>query len=205
MKLKTKDQSEDKKMPVDSFKAAGFYLPAVLVVTLVLIFSAVFFKYLFSEKTETETVPVAQVSGDDKNKTNNNTPFNADAIQITTDKNEYAPGEQISLHIENLSNSTIYAEPCKDIKVFEGKEGDSWALKQEDNIVTAYQYADFEKKEGDAECNIELPKWGPGTYRVVVPIYFNCAKPSLYACEWSKVFRSNEFKIDVALDAGNDK
>lgn len=202
MKLKTKDQSESQKLPMNSLNAAGFYLPAVLVVALVLIFSAVFFKYLFSEKTE--TAPAVQVS-DNENKVDSKTPFDADAVKITTNKQNYVNAEQISLHIENFGTNTAYFQPCKDIKVFEKKEGDTWKLMELGDGIANYQDADFEKKEGDVECNIESPVWGDGIYRAVVPIYFNCAKPSPYACEWSKVFRSNEFKIEIITDLGSNK
>ncbi len=157
----------------------AFFFSALLII-LVAIFSVVYFDALGVE----EGKPAAC-----------GTPSSTNKITISTDKPNYVEGERISLHIENLGSASVYSEPCKNIRVFEKDEAGQWNLQQADDIVMSYQEGDFEKKEGNADCQIDAPTGGAGTYRVVVPIYYGCEKPSRYGCDGSEIFRSNEFEL----------
>lgn len=187
MKQKSNEQkSENQIMGAGSLNSAGKYsvFPTALIAVFVLIFAVIFFSALFGEgQVKTGSVSPKNVGAD------------AIDIAIATDKAEYEIGESVKLEIKNLGDNAIYLEPCRDIDVFERKENGEWVLKQDEKVVLTYEQTDFEKKSGNTECQISLPESGAGTYRVVVPAFYGCAKPSHYACEGSKVFRSNEFTV----------
>jgi len=190
MKQKSKEQgAENQFMGADSLKSAGTYsvFPTALIAVFVLIFSVIFFSALFGEGQVKTGSPAPEGTGAD-----------AISIGITTDKAEYETGEKVTLQIKNQGDSAIYLEPCRDIDVFERMENGEWVLEQEEKVVLSYEQTDFEKKSGNTECQINLPETGVGTYRIVVPAFYGCAKPSHYACEGSKVFRSNEFTVAAA-------
>lgn len=161
-----------------------FFFSALLIV-LVAIFSIVYFQNPSEDGTGGQEGVCNALSRTNK-------------ISIATDKASYLAGEKISLHLENLGTASVYSEPCKNISVFEKDEAGVWSLKQEEDIVISYKEGDFDKKEGNTDCQIEAPAAGSGTYRVVVPIYYGCTEPSRYACQGSEIFRSNEFAFTAA-------
>lgn len=118
-----------------------------------------------------------------------------DNIRVSTDKKQYRAGEEISLSLDNGSQYSVYFEPCKFFGVFEKKDGDNWVLEEDQQADSNYYKDNFEKKEGNALCNVPLPKSGEGTYRLVAPVFYGCTEPSRYACKKSELLYSNTFEI----------
>jgi hypothetical protein len=186
MKSKPKPKPKVEPKPEPKPSAAGipaphFFFPIALIFVFILIFSVIFFKALSSPSA----APVKTPAYEDKSQ----------VISITTDKAAYMPGDKITLEIGNGGKTAIYLEPCKDIGVFEKKDSGEWVLKQEESVVAGLGQSDFEKKSGNTQCQIDLPQYGPGTYRVVLPVYSSCTKPSRYACSESRIYHSGEFEV----------
>jgi hypothetical protein len=117
-------------------------------------------------------------------------------VKISTSKNKYSANEGIILHVDNKGRSSVYFEPCETLNAFEKKVGTNWVLQDRQETNPDYSSVSaFEKKDGNAECKIGFPPSGPGTYRVVVPIFYGCTQPSRYACQSSQNFYSNEFEV----------
>jgi hypothetical protein len=178
----TKPSTVKTKASWEKASRAQFFLPTALILIFVLIFSVIFFNALWSGTQEKTASGSCERTG-------------IDNLIVSTNKISYAPGEKISLQIENRGDAVAYFEPCKDIDVFEKQENGTWVLQQEQKILFNYEQGQFEKKDGDVECEIELPKGAAGVYRLVMPVFYGCTKPSQYACEGSQIFRSNSFEV----------
>jgi hypothetical protein len=188
MKQKVKEQKSEKTKAVKAYRP-HFFFPVALIVVFVLLFAAIFLRATGRQEKSATVCPACQDS--------------SRSILISTDKRAYLPGENIALAIENKGDKAIFLEPCKDIDVFEMKNDGGWVLKQDEKTVSSPDQSDFEKSSGNTKCQIDLPKYGPGTYRVVLPIYSNCTQPSRYACTESRMYRSGEF--DVLNDSATIK
>jgi hypothetical protein len=119
-------------------------------------------------------------------------------IKVSLDKDSYNIGEKISLGIINSSDKAIYLEPCEQINVFEKKVNGEWILMGEANNNKSLGQSDgFEKKSSNTSCQIGVPEYGSGIYRLVVPVFYNCSQANRYACEESEIFYSKSFEISV--------
>lgn len=117
-------------------------------------------------------------------------------IKISVDKSAYGVGEKISLGIINSGDKAIYLEPCEQINVFEKKAEDAWVLLGGASEARSLeQSGGFEKKSSNTSCQIPVPEYGSGDYRLVVPVFYNCSQASRYACEESEMLYSKDFKI----------
>lgn len=191
------EQKEGSKASLPTnFKASEtrFFFPTALIIVFVLVFSVIFFNALFNGSEEKVLIPSANCDA-----------IGAESLELETDKEAYAPGETIKLHVENRGTSVIYFESCADIDVFEKNESGEWILKQGDETRFSQEQNDFSRQSGDTDCEIGLPEDGAGSYRVVLPIFYGCTKSSQYACDGSRVFRSNAFEVAAAEKESGDR
>ncbi len=117
------------------------------------------------------------------------------SVGIVTEKNVYKIGDKITLFIKNNSSDSIYFEPCEYLGNFEKKDNGVWRSERRAVKDKVYDSDNFRKEKNITSCNIDLPRSGTGTYRVVIKVYYNCQMPGENACSSSKVFYSNEFKV----------
>lgn len=122
----------------------------------------------------------------------------AENIKVSLDKSSYGVGEKISLSIVNSGSRAIYLEPCEQINVFEKEVDGKWTLTGEtNNDKSLGQSGGFETKSSNTSCQIDVPEFGSGTYRLVVPVFYDCSQANRYACEESEIFYSKSFQITV--------
>jgi hypothetical protein len=117
-------------------------------------------------------------------------------IKVSLDKSSYGVGEKISLSIVNSGSRAIYLEPCEQINVFEKEVDGKWTLTGETNNDKSLGQSDgFETKSSNTSCQINVPEFGSGTYRLVVPVFYDCSQANRYACEESEIFYSKDFQV----------
>jgi|GEM_PF-2904923 len=118
------------------------------------------------------------------------------SIEVTTEKNVYRLGDEMTLSIKNNSGDSIYFEPCEYLNNFEKKVNGVWISERSAVEDKIYDANNFRREENVTNCSVNLPKSaGAGIYRAVVRIYYDCQMPGGDMCSDSKVFYSNEFKV----------
>jgi len=118
------------------------------------------------------------------------------SIEVTTEKNVYRLGDEMTLSIKNNSGDSIYFEPCEYLNNFEKKVNGVWISERSAVEDKIYDASNFRREENVTNCSVNLPKSaGAGIYRAVVRIYYDCQMPGGDMCSDSKVFYSNEFRV----------
>jgi hypothetical protein len=120
---------------------------------------------------------------------------NSKNVKIFTDKSVYSSDGSVTLVIANNSDRLIYFEPCEYLNNFEKKVNGVWVPVSKDENNKIYDKSGFNRKNNATECKIKLPQSGEGTYRINVPVYYDCQKPGKDMCQGSEIFYSNEFRI----------
>lgn len=138
---------------------------------------------------------IVQESGNDKTTSGDCAQEFTDSVKVSTDKVKYNANDKIFISVINHSNYSIYFEPCNSLGAFEKKTGNDWMLEDNEGDQEEYSNIAFERQDGAAKCEIGFPKSGPGIYRLVIPIFYECKQPSRYACQRSEIFYSNEFEV----------
>lgn len=168
-----------------------FFLSVVLAIVCIPIFSILVLNAFFGAQSGSSDLLSDKCSLNSQNQ-----------ISIFTDRPQYQPGEKIALSMENDSDYSVYFEPCKFLNIFEKKVGEEWVLQEQVEEDARYFKDEFEKKDGNASCeDIALPPSGPGTYRMAVTVFYECKRPSRYACQRSELSYSNQFEVLAAADA----
>lgn len=116
-------------------------------------------------------------------------------IKVFTEKTFYSAGENIELFIKNNSKEPIYFEPCEYLNKFEKMINGEWIKFSDYKGAKIYDESGFNREKNFANCEIQPPKNGAGTYRAVIRIYYECEKPGESMCKDSDIFYSNKFEV----------
>jgi len=175
MKKKTKNTktNKNKKYSHD----AGLYFEIILIIIIIPLFSF----FVITVFNQNDNIIKKVIIEED--------------VKIMTDKVFYIAGDEIKFLIENVSEESIYFEPCEYLNKFEKRVDGKWKKVLIQDNEKIYDESGFKIERRMTNCNIKLATEENGIFRVVVQVYYDCEKPGEEMCEYSKMFYSNEFEI----------